>query len=485
MSLDTKHRPSHYSGVLGQDAIVRIIRRFVADGKGFRQSYLFSGPFGSGKTTLGRILARALLCQNPTLDGDPCDQCPSCRSFLETGTSVDFIEVDAATNSGKAEMLKIAEEIAYDTYSGKRKVYLFDESHQLSRDALDAMLKPLEENVPGTDDKRLVCIFCTTEPEKMRATILSRCAPAFVIQAVTPSVLAARLAEVCTAEGIQFDPEVLPLIAESTECHFRDALKAVEGISLLGPLSRENVSTYLRLDLHMAYLGVLENLGRDLGAALAAARKVLERASPQTCYERLAELSMTAYQVFLGATQPPIYLDAARVTALGTDKTHLLLAYAARFADRPGRPTPSMLFCDLGSLHHGGFAGSGGPVIVVNSGGAPAVPATPGEAAPGQPPPSEEAAAKAIVTPPPETLRQPKKGRGMVQVDPRAVAAPQTSVLKSSEPEVKLPGSPEYSAAEFARALGRAVLELDGGGGPTRQPDMDRGRVDSAGGGQG
>ena len=112
------------------------------------------------------------MCETPD-NGNPCDECLSCKSLLESGSSADFIEVDAATNSGKADVQKIVDEIAYSTFSGKRRIYLFDESHQLSKDALDALLKPLEDCLPGSEDKRLTCIFCTTEPEKMRATVLS------------------------------------------------------------------------------------------------------------------------------------------------------------------------------------------------------------------------------------------------------------------------------------------------------------------------
>lgn len=127
MSLDTKYRPQNLDDVLGQEATIKILRRFVATGKGRYQSYLFCGPWGSGKTTLGRILARALLCESPTPEGDPCNKCLSCRSLLELGSSHDFMEVDAATNSGKAEIEKILESIQYDSFSGRRRLFLFDE----------------------------------------------------------------------------------------------------------------------------------------------------------------------------------------------------------------------------------------------------------------------------------------------------------------------------------------------------------------------
>ena len=299
MSFDTKYRPRVYADVLGQDANVEILRRYLASGKGLHQSYLFAGGFGSGKTTLGRILARALLCLAPLPNGEPCDQCESCRSLLEHGTSMDFYEIDAATHSGKAEIQKIIEEIQYDTFSGRRRIYLFDESHQLSLQALDALLKPMEDMVAGTLNKRLICIFCTTEPEKMRPTILSRCAPAFIIQPVSPQGVAKRLAYVCQQEGIIYEQDMLVLIAETVECHIRDALKALEGISMLGAVNLENTTKYLKLDLNSLYLDVLEGLGGDLEKSLIAIKQVLEKASPVTCYERLADISILAYQAGL------------------------------------------------------------------------------------------------------------------------------------------------------------------------------------------
>ena len=173
MSLDTKYRPRTYEDVLGQKDTIKTLKGFISSEAGWRQSYLFAYPYGSGKTTLGRIMARALLCENP-VNGEPCDQCNSCKAMLNSSHD-SFIEVDAATNSGKADVKKLLESLNYTSFSGSKKLYLFDEAHQLSKDALDALLKPMEENDKGSFDKRLVCIFATTEPEKMRQTVLSRC----------------------------------------------------------------------------------------------------------------------------------------------------------------------------------------------------------------------------------------------------------------------------------------------------------------------
>lgn len=357
MSLDTKYRPKTYADVLGQASTVQILRQYVNSGSGFHQSYLFAGPWGSGKTTLGRILARSLLCAAP-VDGAACDSCVSCRSILEGGSSENFFEIDAATNSGKDSIRKIVEEIQYSTFSGKRRIYLFDESHRLSTDALDALLKPMEDTVPGSEDKSLVCIFCTTEPEKMRATILSRCAPAFKIQPVLPEQVGSRLAFVCEQEGIPYNLDALTLIGELTECHIRDALKAVEGVAMLGSVDRSNVAKYLHLDANLAVLDILVAIPSDLPSALDRCSDLLKSSSPATVYEKLVDAAMLAYRASIGAAPIPSYLDRDRVKEVGTYLGPRLLWYANQLASRPGRPTAAMLLCDIAQLHQGAIVPS-------------------------------------------------------------------------------------------------------------------------------
>lgn len=352
MALDTKHRPRTYADVLGQRETIQILKQYVSTGAGFHQSYLFAGPFGSGKTTLARVLARALLCAAP-VEGEPCDRCTSCKSLLDGGTSPDFSEIDAATNSGKDSVRRIVDEIQYSTFSGKRRLYLLDESHRLSTDALDALLKPLEDNYPGTNDKLLVCIFCTTEPERMRNTILSRCAPAFVVRPVTPAQVGERLATVCEQEGISYERPALDLIGEITECHIRDALKAVEGVSMLGEITVPNVSRYLHLDYADTVLSILGAIKSDLPTALAKAEGMLKTMSPITLYEKLADMAMLCYRSTLGPVAVPTYLDRAALEAVGRDVGGDLLDYAEKLSSRPGRPTAAMLVCDLSQLHRG------------------------------------------------------------------------------------------------------------------------------------
>lgn len=349
-ALDTKWRPTGFDGVIGQENSVKVLRQFVKSGSGFHQSYLFCGAFGSGKTTLARILARALLCEEPK-EGNPCDSCVSCKSILERATSECFTEFDAATNSSKDDVKKITDLINFDTFSGKRRIYLIDESHRLSPSALDALLKPMEDTAEGSEDKLLVCLFCTTEPEKMKATIFSRCAPAFTIRRVPPEGIADRLAYVCEQEGIPFERPALVLIAEAVECHIRDALKAVEGVSMLGTVDMKNVRSYLRLNANVVYLKILLHMGGDLVKVLEPVQELQEMVSPATAYDRLSELAMLAYRVSIGVGKPPSYWPEKYVTALGKQHGIALVQMAQTLAMKPGHPTYAMLECDLATLH--------------------------------------------------------------------------------------------------------------------------------------
>lgn len=350
MSLDTKYRPLRYGDVLGQDATIKVCKEYVRSGHGFRQSYVFAGAHGGGKTTCGRILARALLCDEPR-EGEACDECPSCVAMI-ADKSENFVEVDAATNSGKDDVRRITEEAQFGSFSGKRKIYLFDECHELSRQAMDAMLKPLEDNLRGTQEKQLVCIFCTTEPEKMRSAILSRCAPLFRIRQNTPDEIAKRLAFICEQEEIEHDPEVLPLIAEVCECHVRDTIKAVEGVSMLGRVSRENVSSYLHMDANALYLDLLEKIGFDLEGLIKTVDELDHKVSPATCYEHMADVCMLAYRLAnFGAATVPSYWDRERLKAAGDLHREFLVEFARRFAERPAHSSSAMFACDVSALH--------------------------------------------------------------------------------------------------------------------------------------
>lgn len=472
MALDTRYRPTRFDDVIGQDASVQVLRQFVRTGTGFHQSYVFSGFHGSGKTTMGRILARALLCEAP-VDGDPCDKCTSCTSILERGSAECFTEFDAATNSGKDDIRSIVETLNYDTFSGKRRIYLMDEAHRLSKDALDALLKPMEDTVHGSEDKMLVCIFCTTEPERMRSTIFSRCAPAFVIRRVTPDRIADRLAYVCDQEGIPYEREALVLIAEATECHIRDGLKSLEGVSMLGGATVDNVRSYLRLNVNAHYLDILQCIGVDLPRVLEVAEQVTQSVSPATAYERLAEAAMLAYRVSMGAARPPSYWSKEVLDRVAAQHGDHLVGFAETFASRPGNPVAATLSCDLAVLHHN-RAGSwvAKPRTIVG----PTPTAPPPNPVVSTPKPAESPAAPTTNNTPPQQTQTsgrvipegridtpPKQpapwvNEGGVYIDPRAVGR---RVGVNSGTGVV----PPMGSEEFGVALSRLVRELSVNGG--------------------
>lgn len=344
MSLDTKYRPKAYSDVLGQKGSIKTLKGFVKNQAGWRQSYLFAGPYGSGKTTLGRILARSLLCEEPQ-DGEPCDQCGSCISMLK-GSNDAFIEVDAATNSGKADIKQILEEIDYSSFSGRRKLYLFDEAHQLSPSALDALLKPMEENRKGSTEKRLVCIFATTEPEKMRATVLSRCAPAFIIHHVDSEEIADRLEWVCKEEGFTFEREALLLIADFSEGHIRDALKSIEGVASAnnGHIGKEGVRSYLHVDRNDL---ICELLISDEKKTLELCDEILSTTPVGVAFERLLSATMYSISLGYGSSSPPPYWNKEVLSKAWDLRGVDLLRLAESVSSVPRKPTFSMFKCEV------------------------------------------------------------------------------------------------------------------------------------------
>ena len=477
MSLDLKYRPLKYEDVLGQEGTVRVLRQYVKKGQGFQQSYLFGGPWGSGKTTLARIMARALLCEAPN-EGAPCDVCRSCQIMLERADSHEcYIEHDAANNSGKADIAKIVEDIKYGTFSGKQKIYLFDECHELSKQAFDSMLLPMEDNRPGSPDKKLVCIFCTTEPEKMRPAVLSRCAPAFTIRPCTPEQIAERLGQICEAEQIPAEPAALVLVAEVVECHIRDAIKAVEGVAHLGGATVENVREYLHLDANSIYLEILDALGSDLPELLNAVQRLVKRVSPAMAYERLADIATLSYRVAnLGVGNVPSFLDKEKLKAVGDRHGPFLIEVGSRLASRPSRVSSTMLTCDLASLHQ---LATGQVTTIMRTATSVAIspgqvgtppPPPPSEPLPPNAPPSEPSPSgpEPSQTPevPPKSIDEPGNVEGHVTsdgvyVDPRAQRTRRTG--SSNSPGS---GAPTLSLDRFAARLDERLRELaeeDGG----------------------
>jgi len=215
--LARKWRPQVFEAVVGQDAITRTLRNALASGR-VAHAYLFAGPRGVGKTTTARLLARALLCPERK-DAEACGTCSVCR---DTGTSVDVIEIDGASNRGIEEIRTLRENVKYAPSRGRYKVYIIDEVHQLTEAAFNALLKTLEE-----PPAHVVFILATTDPRDIPATVLSR-VQRFEFRPIAPDALAATLERILTEEKIPFDAGALPAVVRAAEGSLRDALSLLD-----------------------------------------------------------------------------------------------------------------------------------------------------------------------------------------------------------------------------------------------------------------
>ncbi len=216
-----KWRPQSFAEVAGQEAVTRTLRNSIASGK-LSHAYLFCGPRGTGKTTLGRLLAKAANCAVP-IEGEPCNKCESCGAFNE-GRAIDFVEQDAASHNSVDDIRQLRENVGLTPMAGGRKVYLLDEVHMLSSAAQNALLKTLEEPPP-----HIIFVLATTEAHKVQATIMSRC-QRFDLKRIPMTATVARLRYICEQEGFALDDESLEDIARTATGSLRDAVNALEQV---------------------------------------------------------------------------------------------------------------------------------------------------------------------------------------------------------------------------------------------------------------
>ncbi|HZQ76845.1 MAG TPA: DNA polymerase III subunit gamma/tau [Acidimicrobiia bacterium] len=222
-SLYRKHRPQTFAELVGQEAVSTALRNAVREER-VGHAYLFSGPRGTGKTTTARLLAKALNCtgeRSALPPGEPCNTCSSCLE-ITAGTSMDVVELDAASNRGVGEMRSLLERVAYRSAGGARKVYIVDEVHMLTKEASTALLKTLEE-----PPDHVIFVLATTDPQMVLPTIRSR-TQHFEFSLLATDRLAAHLAEICTREGVEADPDALATIARRAGGSARDALSLLD-----------------------------------------------------------------------------------------------------------------------------------------------------------------------------------------------------------------------------------------------------------------
>lgn len=280
-ALYRKFRPDEFEDVKGQDAIVRTLKNQInADRIG--HAYLFCGTRGTGKTTVAKIFAKAVNCEHP-VDGSPCGECVMCKS-IAAGTSMNVIEIDAASNNGVDNIREIREEVTYRPTEGKYKVYIIDEVHMLSIGAFNALLKTLEE-----PPEYVIFILATTEAHKIPITILSRC-QRYDFKRISIETIAARLRELIDKEGWDVEDKAVRYIAKMADGSMRDSLSLLDQcaafymnetltydhvLEVLGAVDTEVFSRLLRQLLAMDVHQVIETVdelvmqGRELSQLAA------------------------------------------------------------------------------------------------------------------------------------------------------------------------------------------------------------------------
>lgn len=268
LALYRKYRPQTFNEVVGQNHIVKTLVNQIKFDK-ISHAYLFTGSRGTGKTSIAKIFARAINCTN-LKDGSPCGECEVCKSL--EGTSIDVLEIDAASNNGVDEIRDLREKVKYPPVVGKYKVYIIDEVHMLSISAFNALLKTLEE-----PPKQTVFILATTEVHKLPATILSRCLR-FDFKLVSLEDLTGHLKNILSKENVSFEDSAVNVIARAGEGSVRDMLSIADRcVSFAGSeLTYQKVIDVLGISERETLIKMAETIiKKDIGAALTELDRVL------------------------------------------------------------------------------------------------------------------------------------------------------------------------------------------------------------------
>ena len=318
-----KYRPQTFDTVYGQRHITETLKHQVSSGR-VSHAYLFTGTRGTGKTTCAKLLARAVNCEHP-VNGNPCNECPSCRGIMD-GSILDVLELDAASNTGVDNMRAILEETTYPPANVRRRVYIIDEVHMLSAGAFNALLKTLEE-----PPEYVMFILATTELHRVAATILSRC-QRFDFKRVEPREIAANISAIAEKEQFQITPKALELLAKLADGSMRDSLSLLERC-IMGcegnVLDEDTVIDAMGISSNESLLSIVDAIaGQNASAALLALDRIyMDGRDIRSSLERLA-----AYfrDVLLYQTAP----DAAPgLSSPGFDHD-TLLRDAKRFSPR-------------------------------------------------------------------------------------------------------------------------------------------------------
>lgn len=303
MALYRKWRPVTFDGVKGQDHIVQTLQNQITSQR-IGHAYLFCGTRGTGKTSIAKIFARAVNCEHPQ-NGSPCNECPTCRAILE-GSSLNVVEIDAASNNGVENIREIREQVQYPPTEGKYRVYIIDEVHMLSTGAFNALLKTLEE-----PPSYVIFILATTEVNRIPITVLSRC-QRYDFRRISIPTLVDRLKELTEAEQIQVEERALAYIAKAADGSMRDAL------SLLDQCVAFHFGKLLTYD------NVLEVLGAVDTAVFSNLFRAVTEKDTKACIYRLEELVMQGRELGQFVNDFIWYLRNLLLLATADDAEQLL-----------------------------------------------------------------------------------------------------------------------------------------------------------------
>lgn len=299
-------RPLRFREVVGQEHVTRALRNALLRDR-LAHAYIFSGPRGTGKTTIARIVARAVNCLYP-VDGEPCGQCEPCKQ-IPRGAFPDVLELDAASNRGIDEVRGLRDQARYAPIEGRMKVYIVDEVHMLTPEAANALLKTLEEPPP-----RLLFLLCTTDPQRLPATVLSRC-QRFEMRRLRDDEITGRLLEVAAGEGFELTPAAAHRLARHAQGALRDGLSLLEQCRAFadGPISEQLVLEMLGsvAEEELSLIGQAAS-AEDVSAALSwVEHQVAAGRDPRLLAVALRDLWYEWLRVVAGVDEQPSVVPPA------------------------------------------------------------------------------------------------------------------------------------------------------------------------------
>jgi DNA polymerase-3 subunit gamma/tau len=328
--LARKWRPKTFSDTVGQQHVLQALVNALESGR-LHHAYLFAGTRGVGKTTIARILAKALNCENG-VTAEPCGECSACTE-IDEGRFVDLIEVDAASKTKVDDTRELLDNVQYSPARGRYKVYLIDEVHMLSKSSFNALLKTLEEPPP-----HVKFLLATTDPQKLPVTVLSRCLQ-FNLTRLTPGLIADRLGYICEAEKIEVEPAALGLIARSADGSLRDALSLLDQAiafcggkveelpvaKMLGTIDRDHVIRLLTLLAEQDAPGIIDALVSideqfpDYSRLLEDIARVLQRVAvfqvvgPTESEDEISDEQLAALAAAISAADVQLFYQIALI----------------------------------------------------------------------------------------------------------------------------------------------------------------------------